>query len=54
MVAASLWVSGDEFIPTAKLILISHIPVVIIEALLSGATVYLVCKVKPELFMGRG
>ncbi|MCP4791001.1 MAG: cobalt transporter CbiM [Gammaproteobacteria bacterium] len=54
MVAASLWVSGDEFIPTAKLVLISHIPVVIIEALLSGATVYLVCKVKPELFMGRG
>ena len=54
MVALSLWLSGDEFIPAAQLVLISHIPVVVIEALLSGATVYLVCKVKPELLSERG
>jgi cobalt/nickel transport system permease protein len=53
MVAASLWFSGEEFIPAAKLVLVSHIPVIFIEALLSGATLYLVAKVKPELFMGR-
>lgn len=49
MVAVSLWLSGDEFLPAAQLVLISHIPVIVIEALLSGATVYLLCKVKPEL-----
>ena len=49
MVAMSLWLSGDEFLPAAKLVLVSHIPVIAIEAVLSGATVYLVCKVKPEL-----
>ncbi len=54
MVAASLWLSGDEFILAAKLVLVSHIPVMVIEALLSGATVYLMAKVKPELFMDRG
>ena len=51
MVAASLWLSGDEFIPAAKLVLVSHIPVICIEAALSGATLYLVGKVKPELFI---
>jgi len=54
MVAVSLWLSGNEFIPAAQLVLLSHIPVVVIEALLSGATVYLVCKVKPELLRERG
>lgn len=51
MVAISLWLSGDEFIPAAKLVLVSHIPVICIEAVLSGATLYLIGKVKPELFL---
>ena len=51
MVAISLWLSGDEFIPAAKLVLVSHIPVICIEAVLSGATLYLIGKVKPELFI---
>jgi cobalt/nickel transport system permease protein len=49
-VALSLALSGDEFIPAAKLVLISHIPVIIIEAVLTGAAVYLASQVMPELF----
>lgn len=50
VVALSLAVSGEEFIPAAKLVFFAHIPVMIIEALLSAAAVYLARKVKPELF----
>ena len=49
-VALSLALSGDAFIPVAKLVLISHIPVIIIEAVLTGAAVYLANQVMPELF----
>ena len=49
-VALSLALSGDAFIPAAKLVLISHIPVIIIEAVLTGAAVYLASQVMPELF----
>ncbi|UWQ33053.1 cobalt transporter CbiM [Leisingera sp. M527] len=49
-VAVSLMLSGDEFILAAKLVFFSHIPVVIIEALLSGAAIFLARRVKPELF----
>lgn len=50
MVAFSLALSGDEFIPAAKLVFVAHIPVIIIETLLSGAAIYLARRVKPELF----
>jgi cobalt/nickel transport system permease protein len=51
-VAFSLALSGDEFIPAAKLVFIAHIPIIVIEALLSGAAIFLVRRVKPELFTG--
>ncbi|EBA17375.1 cobalt transport protein CbiM [Roseobacter sp. SK209-2-6] len=50
-VAVSLMLSGDEFILAAKLVFFSHIPVMIIEALLSGAAIFLARRVKPELFI---
>lgn len=49
-VAISLMLSGDEFTAAAKLVFFSHIPVMVIEALLSGAAVFLALRVKPELF----
>ncbi|NVO28619.1 cobalt transporter CbiM [Donghicola sp. C2-DW-16] len=49
-VAACLMLSGDAFIPAAKLVFVAHIPVIIIEGLLTAAAVYLARKVKPELF----
>lgn len=50
-VAVSLMLSGDEFILAAKLVFFSHIPVMVIEALLSGAAIFLARRVKPELFL---
>lgn len=50
MVGASLALSGDAFMPAAKLALLSHIPVLIVEALVTAAAVYLLVKVKPDFF----
>lgn len=48
-VALSLMLSGDAFLPAAKLVFFAHIPIMVIEGLVSAASVYLICKVKPEL-----
>ncbi|MEP3276498.1 MAG: cobalt transporter CbiM [Stappiaceae bacterium] len=50
-VAISLTLSGEPFVLAAKLVFIAHIPVMIIEGALTGAAVYLIKKVKPELFL---
>ncbi|MFW2586656.1 cobalt transporter CbiM [Sagittula sp. SSi028] len=50
MVALSLALSGDEFLPAARLVFVAHIPVMVIEAALTGFAVLLSRKVKPELF----
>lgn len=50
MVALSLALSGDAFLPAAKLVFFAHTPVMVIEALLTGFAVLLARKVKPELF----
>lgn len=49
-VAISLALSGDEFLVAAKLVFVGHIPVMIIEGLLTAAALYLIHRVKPELF----
>ncbi len=53
MVGISLALSGDELLPAAKLVFFAHIPVMIIEAVLTGFAVLLARKVKPELFLTR-
>lgn len=50
MVGLSLAFSGKEFIPAAKFVFFAHIPVMVIEAVLTGAAVLLARRVKPELF----
>ncbi len=50
MVATALWLSGDEFIPAAKLVVLAHLPVALIEGLVCAAAVTLIGRVKPELF----
>lgn len=52
MVGLSLAFSGEAFVPAAKLVLVTHMPVMAIEGLLTGFAVYLARKVKPELFAG--
>lgn len=49
-VAVALALTGDEFLPAAKLVFFAHTPVIAIEALLTGAAVTLVRQVKPDLF----
>lgn len=49
-VALSLALSGDEFLPAAKLVFFAHIPIMVVEAILSAAAVYLARKVRPDLF----
>lgn len=49
-VALALTLSGEEFLPAAKLVFFAHIPVMIIEALLTAAAISLARQVKPELF----
>lgn len=51
MVAVSLAMSGDEFLPAAKLVFFAHVPVMAIEAVLTGFAILLARKVKPELFV---
>lgn len=50
MVGGSLALSGEAFLPAARLVFLAHVPVMIVEALLTGAAVFLVRRVKPELF----
>lgn len=48
-VALSLFLSGEIFSPVAKMIVIVHIPVMIIEGILTGFVILFLKKVKPEL-----
>jgi cobalt/nickel transport system permease protein len=49
-VALVLWLSGDEFLAAAKLVVIAHLPVAVIEGLVCAAAVTLIHRVKPDLF----
>ncbi|MFC2969085.1 cobalt transporter CbiM [Acidimangrovimonas pyrenivorans] len=49
-VGAALALSGDRFLPAARLVFFAHIPIMVIEAFLTAAAVALIRKVKPELF----
>lgn len=49
LVALSLSLSGEFFIPVAKMIVLIHIPVMIIEGVLTGFAVVFLRKVRPEL-----
>lgn len=48
-VALCLMLSGDAFIPAAKLVFVAHIPVMLVEAVLTAAALALIARVKPEL-----
>ncbi|RVU29295.1 cobalt transporter CbiM [Neptunomonas marina] len=50
MVAGTLALNGDAFLPAAKLAFLSSLPLVVIEAAVTAAAVALIGQVKPELF----
>lgn len=49
-VALALALTGDAFLPAARLVFFAHIPIMAIEGLVAAAAVYLAAKVKPDLF----
>jgi cobalt/nickel transport system permease protein len=50
MVSISLALSGEAFFTAAKLALFSHLPIMIVEAFVTGAAVFLLVRVKPDFF----
>jgi len=49
MVGISLFASGKEFLGVAKLVFVAHIPVMVIEGLVTGSAIVFLHKVRPEL-----
>ncbi|MBF0444067.1 MAG: cobalt transporter CbiM [Magnetococcales bacterium] len=50
LAALALGYSSDAFLPAAKVVLLSHLPLVGMEAFVSGSAIALMSRVKPELF----
>lgn len=53
LVALSLVTTGEAFLTVAKLIVIAHLPVMIIEGLITATAVVSLNKVRPELLTGK-
>ena len=49
MLAASLALTGDHFLVVAKIAVIAHIPVMVIEGLIAALCVRFLRRVKPEV-----
>ena len=54
LVAMTLALSGEEYLTAARLIVISHLPVAVIEAAVSGASIALIHRVSPRLLSAGG
>lgn len=52
MVALSLGLSGREFLPAAKLVVLSNIPLMAVEGFFTAAVMALVMKVRPDVVVG--
>lgn len=50
LVALSLALSGDAFLPAAQLVFVAHLPIMVLEGFLTGAAVVFIAKVKPDMF----
>ena len=49
LLALCLWLSGEEFLPAAKLLLVAECPLALLEGLITLVCVKFLRKVKPEL-----
>jgi cobalt/nickel transport system permease protein len=52
LVALSLWYTEESFISAAKLIVLAHLPIMIIEGIITLFCVAFLKKVKPRLLRG--
>jgi cobalt/nickel transport system permease protein len=53
MVGLSLYLTGEAFLPAAKLVVVAHVPVMLIEGGLTTACALFLKRVKPELLEGQ-
>ncbi|MGA1874111.1 MAG: cobalt transporter CbiM [bacterium] len=53
ILALLLFTSGEDFLGVAKVALAAHVPVIIIEAVITGVVVSFLLKVKPDLIGAR-
>ncbi len=49
LVGFSLYLTGEAFLPAAKLIVTAHLPIMIIEGIVTAACILFLKKVRPEL-----
>ncbi len=49
MVALSLFITGEQFLPVVKILIVTHLPVMFIEGVISLFCVRFLKKVKPEI-----
>ncbi|MEP9351359.1 cobalt transporter CbiM [Xanthobacter sp. KR7-225] len=54
MVAGALALSASEFVPSARIILLTYLPLAVGEALVTGFAVAFLAKVRPEAFAAHG
>lgn len=52
MVSLSIGLSGQAFIPAAKIALLGHLPVMLVEGMVTASAVVLLRRVMPEVFTG--
>jgi cobalt/nickel transport system permease protein len=53
LVGFSLYFTGEAFLPAAKVVVAAHLPVMVIEGVLTAACVHFLRRVKPELLEGQ-
>jgi len=52
MVAFSLYLTAEAFLPAAEVVVVAHLPIMVIEAILTAACALFLRRVKPELLEG--
>ncbi len=52
MVGTTLALNGEAFVPAAKVVVIAHLPVMVIEGFLTSSCLVFIKKVKPEMLTG--
>lgn len=53
LVGLSLYLTGEAFLPAAKVVVAAHFPVMLIEGVLTAACAFFLRRVKPELLEGQ-
>ena len=53
LTGTSLWLSGEQFLGIAQALVLAHLPLAVIEGLITLAAVQFLRKVKPDILPGQ-